>query len=322
MVVFRQGASTGPAARRRAAARHASPGDRDSREARERAGEGQRLDLRPVHRLRPDQRRVHHLIRGCGPGSAEAPSQGRRTLLTLGQFTRSGLPLRCSVSRWGGRVGDSRAGTDAQPRRRDSHGRDHGGNAGFDRSRRRGCCERDRRSDRKQGNHGSGPARGGCSLRAPDAPLEPADGELPLRRAERHPHHRPRPDPAPVQERGRVRQGDGGFRREGSLRRHQAPGPGRRRDRGDTLGAVLRQQPLARRDDDQLQDGQEVHRALQGAARARRRRGEAERAVEEGAGADEPLDREVHEVARRHQGDGEAPRAPSSSSTSTAKRSR
>jgi hypothetical protein len=72
--------------------------------------------------------------------------------------------------------------------------------------------------------------------------------------------------------------------------------------------AVLRVAALARRHADQLQDGPEVDRALQGAARAGRRCREGGRDLEEGAVGHQPLDREVQEVARRHQGDDPAAR--------------
>ena len=74
-------------------------------------------------------------------------------------------------------------------------------------------------------------ARSRSPLRPPDPPLEPQDAPVHLRRAQRDPHHRPRPDrPAPGR-RPRVRPRDRRPRRPGPVRRHQEAGPGADRPR-------------------------------------------------------------------------------------------
>ena len=105
------------------------------------------------------------------------------------------------------------------------------------------------------------PAAGGrCPLRAPDSPLEPQDEALHLRRAQRHPHHRPGADGQPPGCRARLRDGDRRQRRLRPLRGHQEAGPGARR-RGSRPGRdALRQPPLAGRHAHQLRDHPQAHR--------------------------------------------------------------
>src|SRR5580692_9450510 len=75
--------------------------------------------------------------------------------------------------------------------------------------------------------HYEGVARSGSSLRASDEALESQDEGIHLRRAQRDLHHRSAEDAEDVQRGVEIRAGTGGRRENHSLRRHQAPGPGR-----------------------------------------------------------------------------------------------
>ncbi len=106
------------------------------------------------------------------------------------------------------------------------------------------------------------PAAGGrCPLRAPDSPLEPQDEALHLRRAQRHPHHRPGPDGQPAGRRARLRDRHRRQRRLRPLRGHQEAGPGARRRGGHPRRDALRQPPLAGRHAHQLRDHPQAHRS-------------------------------------------------------------
>ena len=123
-------------------------------------------------------------------------------------------------------------------------------------------------------------AAGGRSpLRPPDPPLESQDAPVHLCRAQRDPHHRPRPDrPAPGRRAG-VRPRDGRPGRPGPLRGHQEAGPGAGRPGGHARQPAVRQQALAGRDADQLRDDQEADRpprAARGAPAERRLRADDE----------------------------------------------
>src|SRR4051794_37214621 len=68
-------------------------------------------------------------------------------------------------------------------------------------------------------------ARGRSAFRPPDPPLESEDEAVYFRRAERRPHHRPVADRAVVRARARLRPPERRRRRQGAVRRNQAPGP-------------------------------------------------------------------------------------------------
>ena len=160
-------------------------------------------------------------------------------------------------------------------------------------------------------------ARGRGPLRPPDPPLEPQDAPVHLRRAQRDPHHRSRPDrPAPGRRpRGRPR--DRRPRRPGPVRRDQEAGPGADRRRGDPRQHAVRPEALARRHADELHDHQEAHRparAARGAPGGRRLRAHDQ----EGSRQADRGDGQAPGHRRRHAQD-EAPAGRwSSSSTRTA----
>ena len=90
-------------------------------------------------------------------------------------------------------------------------------------------------------------------LRPPDQALEPEDAPVHLRRAQRHPHHRPRPDGAPLQARATT----SSSRRSVAAATSCSSAPSARRrtsssKRRSARGHVLRHQPLARRHAHQL----------------------------------------------------------------------
>ena len=155
--------------------------------------------------------------------------------------------------------------------------------------------------------HHAPAARGGRAFRPPVAPLEPEDGALHLRLAQLDPHHRPRPDGAAAAsgaEDGPRHRRQG---RPGAVRRHQAPGVGRDRDRRQALGAIFRQRALARRHADQLEDDFGVDLA---AAQARRAPGRGrEGPDQEGAPHAVARARQARDRARRHQGHGRRSRS-------------
>ena len=73
------------------------------------------------------------------------------------------------------------------------------------------------------GDH-QGAAGGRRAFRPPDAPLEPEDAPLHLRRARRDPHHRPSEDREAARQRAGVRGRAGGPRRHDPVRGHQEAG--------------------------------------------------------------------------------------------------
>ena len=141
------------------------------------------------------------------------------------------------------------------------------------------------------------------TLRPSVPPLESEDGGVHLRRPQQHPHHRSRPvgaDDAP-RAAGGERYGRQG--RPHPVRRHQAPGAGRRRRSRQEVGAVLRQLALARRHADQLED----HLGFDLAVAQARRDAVVERGAglhQEGAPRSAARARQARPLARRHQGHG------------------
>ena len=119
-----------------------------------------------------------------------------------------------------------------------------------------------------------------------------------------HPHPRSRPVAVTFQEaleflRDTVA-GGGKVLFVGTKRQAQAP----IRFEARALGSVLREQPLARRHAHELPHGPEVRRALQGAARDPRERGEGVGALEARPRPHGSRGREVPALARRHPGHG------------------
>ena len=92
-----------------------------------------------------------------------------------------------------------------------------------------------------------------------DAALEPQDGSLSVRGAQRHPHHRSTANGTASSSRHgggpRYRR----WRRTGAVCRHQAPSLGSDRRGRQALRSILRQSPLARRHDDQLANDFKFH---------------------------------------------------------------
>src|SRR5579863_1610857 len=146
------------------------------------------------------------------------------------------------------------------------------------------------------------------AFRPPHPPLEPEDGAVHLRRAQRRAHHQSRRDRAdarpcaPDVARRRRR------RRPRALRRHQAPGAGTDCRRRQALRPVFRQPSLARRHVDELQDHLGVDQAAQGSrredfpARSRHHQARAARTV--------ARPRQARTRPRRHQGNGRPARHP------------
>ena len=106
-----------------------------------------------------------------------------------------------------------------------------------------------------------GAAGGRGPLRPPDAPLEPEDAPVHLRRAQRHPHHRPAEDRGPARARAGVRRRGRGPRRHGAVRGHQEAGPRHRQGSRRVVRHALRPPALARRAADQLPDREQAHQA-------------------------------------------------------------
>ena len=164
-------------------------------------------------------------------------------------------------------------------------------------------------------------ARSGRPLRASDPPLEPEDARVHLRRAERDPHHRPGADRVAPRAGARLRARDRAARRQRALRRNQEAGTGCARRGGGPLRPALRQHALARRHAHQLHHDQASHPAsgsARGAPGGRRVRA----AHQEGSDQAHRGDQQARLGAGWHPQDATTARAPSSSSTPTASRSR
>ena len=90
-----------------------------------------------------------------------------------------------------------------------------------------------------QCRHDAAIARGRSAFRPPDPPLEPPDEAVHFRRPQRGPHHRPVADRAAVRARARLRPADRRPRRQGAVRRHQAPGAGCRSPKRRAVAASI-----------------------------------------------------------------------------------
>ena len=106
------------------------------------------------------------------------------------------------------------------------------------------CARRRTDTTTERTNRGSrlheGAAGGRGALRPPDAPLEPEDEALHLRRARRHLHHRPPADAGAAAGGARFRAEHRRARGHHPLRRHEEAGAGRDRPRGDARRAAVR----------------------------------------------------------------------------------
>ena len=149
-------------------------------------------------------------------------------------------------------------------------------------------------------------ARGRSPLRPPDAPLESQDAPVHLRRAQRDPHHRPRPDRQAARVGARVRARDRRPRRVRSCSSAPRSRPRSRSPQEATrAGPAVRQQALARRHAHELRHDPEAHRApraARGAPAGRRLRADDEEGSREAPGGA----RQAPADARRHPQD-EAP---------------
>ena len=110
-----------------------------------------------------------------------------------------------------------------------------------------------------------GAAGGRGALRPPDAPLEPEDEALHLRRARRHLHHRPPADAGAAPGGVRLRAKHLRARRLDPVRRDEEAGAGGDRPRGDARRPAVRGAPLARRPAHQLAHDRRPHLVPAGA---------------------------------------------------------